>query len=70
MNVNENNIRANLPDVLVGYHNIGITVQKAQKTIAPRHHDLTYTSRTLIKFQITHPSQFLTILDIDDVLTF
>lgn len=70
MNVNQNDVRADLTDILKRYHNIRFAVQKTQYLIVPRNHDLTDTSAALVEFQITHPPQFLTIFDIDHILAF
>ena len=70
MNVNENNIRPDLFDILKGNHNIGFTVQKSQKLITAWYHNLADAAAAGIKFQVTHPPQLSAVLYIDDILTF
>ena len=69
-NVNQNDVRSYLADVLKRDHNIRLTVQKAQNPVIARNHDLTDTSTAWIKFQIAHLSQLLAILYVNDILTF
>lgn len=68
INVNQNNVRADLPNVLPTNGYLGITSQKIKQLTAPRHHDLANATLTLIKLQITNPSELSAIPDIDDVL--
>ena len=70
MNVNQNDIRSDLLDILVGNHNIGFTIEKIQYLVAPRNHDLTDTAAALIKLQITYLPQLFAVPDIDYILTF
>lgn len=70
MNVNQNDIRSDLPDILERDHDIRFTVQKTQDLVTSRNHDLTDAPAAGIKLQITHPAQLLTVPDIDDILAF
>lgn len=69
MNVNQNDIRTNLFDILIGNHDIRLTVEKIQHLITPRNHDLTDTAAALVKLQVAHLPKLLAIPDIDHILT-
>lgn len=69
-NVNQNDVRPYLADILKRDHNIRFTVQKAQNPVIARNHDLTNASAAWVKFQVAHLSQLLAILYVDDILTF
>lgn len=68
--VNQNDVRPYLADILKRDYNIRFTVQKAQNPVIARNHDLTDASAARVKFQIAHLSQLLAILYVDDILTF
>ena len=70
MNVNENNVRPNLSDILEGNHNIRLTVQESKQFIAARDHDFADTAAAGVKFQIAYPSQLSAVLYVDDILAF
>lgn len=68
INVNQNNVGANLPNVLPTNRNLRITSQEVKQLAASWHHDLTDAPFTLIKLQIANSSQLPAIPDIDHVL--
>ena len=70
MNLNYNDIRSDLLDVLIRNHNIGLAIEKIQYLVAPRNHDLTDTAAALVKLQVTYLPQLLTVPDVDHILTF
>lgn len=70
MNVNENNIRPYLLDIPEGDHDIRITVEKPEESIAARHHDLADTAAAGIELQIADPAQFTAISYVDDIFIF
>jgi len=70
MNVNQNNVRPNLSYILIRDYNIGLTVQKIQYLIAPRHHDFTDTAAAVIELQIAYLPQLSAVRGIDDILAF
>ena len=70
MNVNQNDVRTYLADVLKRDHNIRFTVQKTQYPVISRNHDLTDAAAARIKFQIAHLAKLLAVLYVNDILTF
>lgn len=70
VNVNQNDIRPDLADIFERNHDIRLAIQEIKHLVAPGNHNLADTSAAGVKLQITHPSQFPAILDVDDILTF
>lgn len=68
MNVNKNNIRPYLLDVLKWNHNIRLTVQEIKHPIAAWHHDLADTAAAGVKFQVADLPQLSAVLDIYHIL--
>lgn len=68
INVNQNNVGANLSNVLPTNRNFRVTSQEVKQLTASRHHDLTDAPLALVKFQIANSSQLSTIPDIDYIL--
>ena len=67
-NVNQNDVRADLADILVRNDDIRLTIQKIQNSVLTRDHDLADTAAALIKLQVADSPQLPTVLDIDHVL--
>lgn len=67
MNVNENNIRPDLPDIFEWNDYIGFTVQKSQQFIASRNHNLADTAAAGIEFQIAYSPQFPAVFHINHI---
>ena len=70
VNVNQNNIRSNLTNILKWNYNVWLTIQEAQYPVISRNHDFANTATAGIKLQIANPTQLFAILDVDDILTF
>lgn len=69
-NVNQNDVRTYLADVLKRNYNIRLTVQKTQYPVISRNHDLTDAAAARIELQIAHLSKLLAVLYVNDILTF
>ena len=70
VNVNENNVRSDLPDIFKRNHDIRLTVQKTQEPVAPGHHNLADTAAAGVELQVAHSPQFPAILHINHVFIF
>lgn len=70
MNVNQNDVRTYLADVLKRDHNVRLAIQETQYPVISRNHDLTDAAAARIKFQIAHLSKLLAVLYVNDILTF
>ena len=65
VDVNKNNVRPDLADILVRDHHLKILLENTQQLAAIRDHDLTDTAAALVKFKIRHLAQPAAVPDID-----
>ena len=70
VNVNKNNVRTDLPDVLVGDGHFEVRLENAQQLAPVCNHDLTDAAFAFVKLKIRPLAQPAAVPDIDHFLLF
>lgn len=70
MNVNQNDVRPYLTNILEGNHNIRFTIEKIENLIAAGNHNFANAAAAGIKLQIAYLTQLFTVFGIDHIFAF
>ncbi len=59
--IDDDDIRSDLPDVLVGYDNVRFRTEDIDKFISAGNDDLADLSAAMIKFKVGNPTELFTV---------